>query len=362
MKEEGHLQVFDLILETKSPVFIGCGKSYTKKEYLFDPRYHTVSFLDENTFFTYLAEHDLADAYEAYILRGTHRHLRDFLLNGCGIPQSQIDAWVRCRIDAGDALDDKFTLKEIQRFVRDGRDRIYVPGSSIKGALRTVLLKQMLMQSPPENPDPEQARRRVTKFENTYFNTLTLKRDQKQNVLINDAVNSIMRGVMISDSLPIPDSALCLTRKIDELPDERFNKLNICRECIRPGTRIRCTMTLDQSFLRGSITMESIMAAIAQVSRHYEQTVTARFPQATACMNDRTILLGGGVGFQSKTVTDPYYGDRALGTTIDVLEQYFRKHRHKVRDRELGIAPRTLKQTDYQHKSYPYGVCEVTIE
>ena len=34
MKQEGHLQVFDLALATRSPVFIGCGKSYTKKEYL----------------------------------------------------------------------------------------------------------------------------------------------------------------------------------------------------------------------------------------------------------------------------------------------------------------------------------------
>ena len=72
MKQEGHLQVFDLILETKGPVFIGCGKSYTKKEYLFDPRSNVVSFLDEQKFFRYLAEHHLADAYEAV----SYTHLR----------------------------------------------------------------------------------------------------------------------------------------------------------------------------------------------------------------------------------------------------------------------------------------------
>lgn len=35
---------------------------------------------------------------------------------------------------------------------------------------------------------------------------------------------------------------LALTRKIDEFPDETYNSINICRECIRSGTRICCTL------------------------------------------------------------------------------------------------------------------------
>ena len=68
MIQQGHLQVFELQLETKSPVFIGNGKSYTKKEYLFDPKRKIVSFLDEQKFFTYLVRHGLVDDYENFIL------------------------------------------------------------------------------------------------------------------------------------------------------------------------------------------------------------------------------------------------------------------------------------------------------
>lgn len=354
------MQVFDLTLKTRSPVFIGCGKSYTKKEYLFDPRNNTVSFLDERLFFSYLAEHDLADAYEEYILQGTSRNLRDFLLNVCRVPQAEINRWTRCRINAGDALDDRHTLKEIQRFIRNGNDRIYVPGSSIKGALRTVLLKAMLLAAPPEQPDRNLPFERFGSFEDAWFHTLSLKKDRNQVVQTGNPLNSILQGVRISDSLPISDSELCLTRKIDEFLDEHYNQINICRECIRPGTIIRCTVTLDQSVLQGKITKERIEDAIAAVSAYYQETVINRYPHGSNCMNSKTILLGGGAGFQSKTVTDAYYGADALEITSKVLDKAFRKHNH-WRDPAIGISPRALKETDFGEAAYPYGVCEVFI-
>lgn len=361
MRQEGHLQVFDLILKTKSPVFIGCGKSYTKKEYLFDPKRHIVSFLDERAMFTYLAEHNLADSYESYMLGNMGRNLWDFLVNICKIPTSQINHWTRCRIDAGDALDDDHTLKEIQRFVRNGNDEIYVPGSSIKGALRTVLLKSMLLQSAPKNPDPYLPFIRNGSFEEDYFHTLSLKKGRNQNVQVDNPLNSILQGVRVSDSLPIPASSLCLTRKIDVFTDDSYNQINICRECIKPGVLIRCTVTLDQSVLRGSITKEGIELAIAAVSDHYQKTVTKRYPNASNYMNPRTILLGGGIGFQSKTVTDPYYGAKALDITSEILGKAFPKHNHK-KDIAEGISPRALKETDFNGAAYSYGVCEVLIQ
>lgn len=360
MKQEGHLQVFDLILETKSPVFIGCGKRYMKKDYLFDPKSNTVSFLDESAMFTYLAEHDLADAYERYILGSMGRDLQDFLLNLCKIPPSQIRAWTRCRIYAGDALDDTHTLKEILRFVRNGSGQVYVPGSSVKGALRTVLLKSILLKNPPENPDKRLPFDRFASFEDAYFHTLSLKKDRQQAVDIGNPLNSLLRGVKVSDSLPIGDDHMCLTRKLDEFMDNTYNAINLCRECIKPGTTIRAAMTLDQSVLRGSITKDTILQAIRDASAYYQTTVTRRYPRAANAMNSKTILLGGGVGFQSKTVTEPYYGDEAMDVTMDILKKAFPKHHHE-RDRQEGIAPRALKQTDFNHASYSYGVCEVSI-
>lgn len=360
MREEGHLQAFDLILKTKTPLFIGCGKSYTKKEYLFDPQSSTVAFMDEHAMFLFLAEHNLADSYEQYVLGNMGQNLQDFLLNICKIDRRQVSQWTRCKINAGDALDDNHTLKEIQRFVRDGQGRIYVPGSSIKGALRTALLTSKLLKTPPQNPNPKLPFDKYSSFEDAYFHTLALKRNKNQIVQTGNPLNSIMHGVRVSDSVSISDSRMCLTKKIDEFTDETYNFINICRECIKPGTEIVCTITLDQSILHGEITKQTIEQAIADFSNLYQRNVVSHYPQASNDMNSKTILLGGGVGYHSKTVTAAYYRGKAMGVTMDILRSLFRKHHHE-RDGEDGISPRALKQTDYNNASYAYGVCEVSI-
>ena len=308
----------------------------------------------------YLAEHDLADAYESYILDNNRHSLRDFLLDDCNLSVPEIRSLIRCEVDAGDALDENHTLKEIVRFIRDGNDRVYVPGSSVKGALRTVLLKAMLLEKPPKNPDPELLYQRFSTFEHEYFHTLSLHKDRNQVVQVSSPLNSIMQGVRISDSEPVPDTKLCLTTKIDELLSGEYRKINICRESMKPGTEIRFSLTLDQSILKGKITQESILRAVEMTSRYYQDTVLSHFPHVDNFMNSRTIILGGGAGFQSKTVTDPYYGADALKITAKFLHDKFSDHHH---DQDVfgGISPHTLKQTDFNQAAYPYGVCEVFI-
>lgn len=356
MKQEAHLQTFDLVLKTRSPLFIGSGKSDTKKEYIFDSSKNEVTFLDEGKLFAYLAEHDLADEYESYILRDTSLDLREFMQNVCKISRAELDAMTRVRINAADALDDRHTLKEIHRFIRNGKGEIYVPGSSIKGAIRMALLKARILDDPDSETDIDAA------FDEKYFHTLHLKMDKYGQQDRKNAVNSIMQGIRISDSLPIPDKNLCLTTKIDEFMDGSSNKINLCRESIKPGVEIRCSITFDQSVLKGKITREGLLEAIGVASKHYQETVMDRYEQVSSYMNSRTILMGGGVGFQSKTIIGVVCPDRELRLTAAILDRAFPKHDHKMRDAEEGISPRALKQTEYHHASYPYGVCEVSIQ
>lgn len=351
MKQEGHLQTFALTLKTTTPVFIGCGKSYTKKEYIFDEREQTAALVDEELLFSFLVKNRLVDAYEQYMLGNRWRGLKEFLLDN-RVPQSQINKLIRCRIDACDALDESHSLKEIQRFVCDGQGRVYVLGSSIKGALRTVLLKSMMLENPPANSLSLNGK---DVQEERWLHTLSLKPD------VRNPLNSIMQGVQVSDSLPIEDGAMCLSRKIDTFRDGGVNKLNLCRECIQPGTEIHCALTLDQSVLKGKITCESILSAIAQVSEYYQATVTRKYPYAPNDLTARTILLGGGVGFQSKTVTDPIYGAEALQVTSEILSKSFSAHHHG-KDVWEGISPRALKQTVYKKAAYTYGACEVFLQ
>lgn len=99
--------------------------------------------------------------------------------------------------------------------MRDSRQRVYVPGSSVKGALRTVILSALIAQEKKgSRPD-----------------------------------RSILRDLSVSDSEVVPDAAMILSGKSDVNTRGEEKKLPLCRECIRPGTELRFRLTLDHSVL-----------------------------------------------------------------------------------------------------------------
>lgn len=368
MIREEHLEVYELTLTAKAPVFIGSGKSYVKKEYVFlkpnDGRVQSeqVVLMDEKKLFPMLLERGLVDKYERFML-GSETNLYRFLTSECGLKLSDIKAASRYVISASDALDSRHSLKEIYAFVRNAEGRVYVPGSSVKGALRTILLTDMLLREKLPRSEAEKKEKSIP--EGKYLHTLKLKTD-RYGAAEDDPTNSILRGLSISDSLPIDDSAMMLGGKIDADINGNTHKINLCRECIKPGTKLRFKLTLDQSVLKGRISAESIAAAIRSFDKYYEGTYLSCFrtPRDAAVLSyDNVLLLGGGAGFLSKTLTYPYLGKRdGLRRSIEVFgSSRTAKNHHHEDDEACGISPRSMKYVSYGGKLYPYGLCEVTI-
>ena len=274
MIHEGQLEVFDLTLTAKAPVFIGSGKSYVKKEYVFlTPRFARVScdevmLLDETKFFHLLLERKLEDKYTQFML-GAQTDLYRFLTAECCLSLNDIRAVSRYSIAAADALDAEHSLKEINAFVRGADGRVYVPGSSVKGALRTAILTDWILSD--NSPHSAFGDTRKGFPEGTYLHTLKLKKDRNGAVL-DDAVNSILRGLSISDSLPVSDTCMILAGKTDADPNGQTHQINLCRECIRPGTKLHFKLTLDQSVLHQKITAESLMNSVRTFDSFYEKT------------------------------------------------------------------------------------------
>ena len=195
----GFLQVFDLVLTTQAPLFIGDGKTILKKSYLYDKRTNRVSIFDEEKFFSLLLEKDLVDSFESFML-GSFDNLFTFLTQDCHLTESDWKSAVRCTFDAGAALDAHHTLSDIHAFIRDAAGCVYVPGSSVKGALRTILLHQMICEEGVEHTQLEPDRRTECGVipEGKYLHTLKLKQNRQ-----SDMVNSIMRGIQVSDSMTV---------------------------------------------------------------------------------------------------------------------------------------------------------------
>lgn len=359
MKQQDHLTVYDLTLRTRSPLFIGSGQQYSRTDYVFSPETRKASILDREKLFEYLAERGKIDQYEAFIMGGG-KDMNSFLFNACGATAREIDRLTHYSMDASSALDERHSLKDIHAFVRDAQGRAYIPGSSLKGAIRTLLLFDLIQKKGKKETSKGEIN------EGAYLHTLKCKLDREGNIA-NDPVNSIMRGISISDSLPILDECMTLGAKMDADVYGDIRKINVCRECVAPDTEVRFTLTLDQSVLHGSITPEFLYRCIDQYDDYYWDTYVHEFGKVQdECGEDyrNCLILGGGAGFFAKSLAYPFYGKE---TALRVVSNYlasvksFSKHGHD-KDVKLGISPHMMKYAEYQGKMYPYGVCEVEFE
>lgn len=372
-----HLHVFDAVITPQAPLFIGSGKVLSKKEYLFSPQeqQNRVKLLNEEAFFGLLLEKGLMDQYEAFAMEqgGSLWH---FLTKTCGLTDTELQRRRVVRYELPVAQKDLLSseyLKELHTFQRDMQGRAYIPGSSLKGALRTAWLVHALRSEPDDIKEKRSTRDfsdHPTFPESRYTGRLRVPPRKE-----NPALDSIFRGVQVSDSGVIPDQNMILTGRTLLSPGGDPKELAMCQECVRPGTAIRFRIMLDQSILckyKVPITEQSLMDSIRDFDAFYAETFESRFPQPSPYNNIASLprgphlFLGRGPGFFSKTLVYPYL-EKNYDDALNWTQQYMqRTHTNRNTggskhdyDRKIGISPHRMKYVRYADKLYPAGFCTV---
>ena len=144
-----------------------------------------------------LTDRNLEERYEQF-MRGEQDNLHAFLTRDCQLRPEEVRSVIRYSVDASDAEVVKDKKREIHGFIRNAAGQVYLPGSSVKGAIRTALLLEKIQAELPEKDTDQRkrvlaSRKREKEIpEGRYLNLLELRtRDGK---VMDDAVNSIMRG------------------------------------------------------------------------------------------------------------------------------------------------------------------------
>jgi CRISPR-associated protein Csm5 len=352
MNELGHLKIYHLKLTAKAPIFIGSGKEYNKKEYYYDRKCRRVNIINTSALFSLLVTRSLVDEYERYILNRPGDDLYRFF-SDIQLSQKDIDDITEYTADVSDALAEEKSLSAIGQFIRDRQNRPYIPGSSVKGCMRTVLLWK-LINSDRKSFDSFM---KTKEMEAAYLNTVTLNRKKP-----SDEGNSIMRGISISDSEFIDNSRMILTKKVDRSTAGNKNTINTIREAIAPGTEIDFTLTLDEAV--SGLKVDFIREAIREYGEYYKKSFanSFRLPEDSEKESFQDcVVLGGGSGYFGKNIVYPLYSrTEAVRKVSKIMMDKFPKHHHE-RDIALGISPHMIKHTSYASKSYHYGVCKVEI-
>ena len=77
----------------------------------------------------------------------------------------------------------------------------------------------------------------------------------------------------------------------------QVHTVNLCRECVAPGTQVPFRLTLDQSILKNRITMQSILSAINAFAAYYRRTYESHFARPYGTLDpglEILLYLGGG--------------------------------------------------------------------
>ena len=356
-------------LHVDGPLFIGSGKEIAKKEYAFSAAKKRIYVMNTAKLCQLLGKKGLFSNYQEFIF-GFHREDLGKWLEKNGVREEEYRECVRYRLDSADAAVDTHSKLSVMEFIKDAYGMPYVPGSSVKGMLRTALLAYDIHRNPGTYAGIKAKikgsgygkgkrnlylKKEASELENSYFRCL-----HRSGTKENDAVNDMMSGMIVGDSEPLSAEDLILCQRVELHADGTEKKLNVLREALRPGTTVRFPLTIDTGVCK--ISKEMLEEALRCFGEIYFECFLRKFPSFAMPKSD-TVWLGGGAGFVTKTEVYPLFGDReGVEMTADIFHSTAvpKQHKHD-RDKKLGVSPHICKVTYYDGRRRQMGMCHIKI-
>lgn len=371
-----------------TPVHIGSGETYSKNSYIYDRYNQDVYFLNEGKWAGYLHSKGLLDRFALAVERdykflSIYDWLKENALRGGTMPgllgtlkaSGVVSPAVHVEADKNERLND------VKAFIRNGAGDYYIPGSSIKGAMRTAILSHAVRE------EPGKYRGYWSEIsERPYKSNISKKMDELEKELAiplkngkRDMVNSYFRGLSVSDA-EIKECRMAVVKKWDlgeraAAQDEDPRGLPIFRESLVDFSTATFTVGIDADLMGvlGVKDWTSLLAVLREFSAFQCGLLAPVYKDwrkgIWSDMTSADLVLGGGAGFLSKTLLYSLAPDTKSGVAVvkKLLAEEFGnsrqpdKHRH-MNDRR--ISPHTLKLTEWNGagKYYIMGLCRLEAE
>ncbi|MGC8502922.1 type III-A CRISPR-associated RAMP protein Csm5 [Desulfurella sp.] len=252
-------KVFNIKLKVLTPIHIGDGNSYDPTDYTIDK--NELHVIDHDRFIQKINSNKTL--YNDFLER-----IKNFTPERIGLinfirEQSKGLYKYSLKLDEK-ALEyvEKFPNEigraPIDRFIRNPfDDTIYIPGSSIKGALRSAIIEVIFRKLLPKEEDKcKYSDQRNELLENLIENEQnSSKHVNKKHSLellltqtfkLNDAKNDILKHVLVSDFLP-SEASLQICYPINKSATKE-NNIPALLECAMPESTFEGTITFKEQF------------------------------------------------------------------------------------------------------------------
>lgn len=282
-------RTFQFSLLSMAPIHIGNGEKYTSREFIYENGYFY--FPDMGKFYNRMVEKGYDQEFERFLQEtkpsAKNNRLISFLednrisdrnFGGYRIIETELETDNK-QLRGG-------ALNQVSKFMRDAFGNPYIPGSSLKGAIRTILMNT--------NPDWNNENVVKDKKENKSLIPWGAKKGQNYDDLFN--------AIRVSDSKPFSNESLILVQKWDcSAKSPTVKPLPLYREAIVPLTKVEFTITTTTA--ASATLIEKLEDKALEFYRGYKNFFLKDFPEDKIQDNiDYPIYLGAGSGAWTKTI------------------------------------------------------------
>ena len=287
-------KTFQFSLLAMAPIHIGNGEKYTSREFIYENGHFY--FPDMGKFYNRMVEKGYDQKFERFLQEtkpnARNNRLISFLEDN-RISDRNFGGYriIETELETNNNYLRGGALNQVSKFIRDPFGNPYIPGSSLKGAIRTILMNT--------NPDWNNENVVKDKKENKSLIPWGAKKGQDYDDLFN--------AIRVSDSKPFSNKSLILVQKWDHKAKPPLAKpLPLYREAIAPSTKINFTITTTTK--EAGILMEELGQRAQAFYKEYKNFFLSDFPENKIQPNSQyPIYLGAGSGVWTKTIFKQAY-------------------------------------------------------
>lgn len=376
---------YHIVLDVIGPVHIGDGKEIQKKDLIFDRSHQRALVMDAMKIYKGLGYSNKQESYSKF-LASANGNLQSWFKD-MGISYNQYQDWIQ--YETYMHPDQMKNMRHIKTCIKDAYGCPYIPGSSLKGALRTIFISKWIRKAKMGNDSHG-----IEEIASDLYRQLQGKSSMHElrSILIRQAnaletrlwkadkqtgkdtwQDDYSRGIVVSDSDPLACSDLMIAEKIDvseKNKTPREARIPLLREAILPKSQVRFQVGLDTKklLLDDNFSIEDLDDVISGYHTNYYDVFTKHFSEHVVF--GPYFYLGGGSGFYSKTVLYELLsvfrnGQFNYSRSAEVAEKWmnasFKNHKHLGDAKKLGYSPRKLKLTEDDDGKVEMGLVQLNL-
>ena len=247
-----------LLFKVLSPLHIGSGANFYPFEYVKFGEH--IYFINESKFINFLKKENLLDDYiKAFTTERQKFSISDYLRHFSLLNEDILHEISQYRV--------RHSLKreiQISKFIKDHEMKPYIPGSSVKGAIRVAILYYILKNLPSDKKEQlidKPIRRKLSELKRDRRKKGWIKKhlgDEIDRILQKFQLTDknhpgpntdILKALIVRDSAPLSQDVLEV--KMAEIVNLNGKNQSIPTgiEIIRPGTTFYINISIDTSYL-----------------------------------------------------------------------------------------------------------------